>query len=74
METTVETSKRNHSLSAQMKMNILRYIIVCSFLAAVNYITNPSYWWVLWVVAGWGLDLSLNIISQYIIKQEEEKK
>lgn len=73
MEATAETNKRDCSLSAQMKMNILRYIVVCSFLAVVNYITNPSYWWFLWVVAGWGLDLSLNIISQYFIKQEEEK-
>lgn len=34
----------------------------CAFLAGVNALTTPHYWWVLWVMAGWGLGLILDLI------------
>lgn len=49
-----------------LKMSLLRYVLVCVFLAFVNWVATPSYWWVLWVIAGWGLGLSLNLINQYL--------
>lgn len=30
--------------------------------AGVNALTTPHYWWVLWVMAGWGLGLILDLI------------
>lgn len=33
-----------------------------AFLAGVNALTTPHYWWVLWVMAGWGLGLILDLI------------
>ena len=74
MEATVNSNKKNNSFPAQLKMNILRYIVICSFLAVVNYVTSPYYRWVLWVIAGWGINLGLEIASHYMIKEEEEEK
>lgn len=38
------------------------YAVICAFLAGVNALTTPHYWWVLWVMAGWGLGLILDLI------------
>ncbi|RHU29206.1 hypothetical protein DXD68_07070 [Parabacteroides sp. TM07-1AC] len=73
MEATVNSNKKNNSFPAQLKMNILRYIVICSFLAVVNYVTTPHYWWVLWVIAGWGINLILEIVCHYMIKEEREE-
>lgn len=74
MEVIMDSKKKSDSFPAQTKMNILRYIVICSFLAVVNYMTSPSYWWVLWVIAGWGINLGLEIACYYIYKQEEEEQ
>ena len=72
MEATMNAKKKNNAFSVQMKMNIVRYIVVCGFLTVVNYITSPHYWWVLWVIAGWGINLGLSLASSYLTKKEEE--
>ena len=36
--------------------------MVCAFLAFVNWQTSPRYWWVLWVIAGWGLNIVLSLV------------
>ena len=69
MEATVNSNKKNNSFPAQLKMNILRYIVICSFLAVVNYVTTPHYWWVLWVISGW----VINLILEIVIKEEREE-
>jgi transcriptional regulator with XRE-family HTH domain len=38
---------------------LARYVVVIAFLAAINALTSPHYWWVLWVAAIWGLVLAL---------------
>ena len=38
------------------------YLVVCAFLAFVNWQTSPHYWWVAWVAAGWGLNLVLSLV------------
>ena len=37
--------------------NCFRFVLVISLLAVVNFFTSPHYWWVLWVIGGWGLGL-----------------
>lgn len=36
---------------------VLSYVVVMSFLVAVNLITSPRYLWVIWPALGWGLGL-----------------
>lgn len=74
METTVTTKRSNHSFSPRMKMEVLRYVVICAFLAVVNWLTNPAYWWVLWVMAGWGINLVLSIVGHYVMGGEKENK
>ena len=37
--------------------NCFRFVLVITLLAVVNFFTSPHYWWVLWVIGGWGLGL-----------------
>lgn len=46
-------------------MRLLTYIVVNGFLVFVNYMTGPRYWWVLWVIAGWGIALALDLINKW---------
>ena len=37
--------------------SLMMYLMIVSFLAIVNWLTSPSYWWVFWVIAGWGIGI-----------------
>jgi hypothetical protein len=43
----------------------IRYLIITAFLALINWYTSPHYWWVLWVLGGWGLALLFQGLSLY---------
>lgn len=51
--------ERNRKLTIREWMT---FLVVCSFLTFLNRMTTPHYWWVAWVVAGWGLTLLLKSI------------
>ena len=51
---------------------ITTYLVVCAFLAFVNWYTSPHYWWVVWVMAGWGLNLILSLVW-YLTGCDEDK-
>ena len=51
---------------------ITTYVAVCAFLAFVNWYTSPHYWWVVWVMAGWGLNLILSLVW-YLTGCDEDK-
>ena len=72
METTMNDKKKRQVLDANMKVQIMKYIVICTFLTVVNWLTSPHYWWVLWVIAGWGLNLIMSLITRYFIKDEEK--
>lgn len=41
--------------------HLLYYVVICGFLAFLNYKTSPQAWWVVWVIGGWGLIVLLQI-------------
>lgn len=41
---------------------VIIWAATCAFLAVVNRFTSPHYWWVLWVIGGWGLQLLLALL------------
>ena len=47
------------------------FVVVCAFLAFVNWQTSPHYWWVLWVIAGWGLNIALSL-AWYLFDCDDE--
>lgn len=66
MELVEEKQKMKTRFSLHITMSIVKYIVINVFLVVVNWLTTPHYWWVLWVIAGWGVGLSLNLLSEYM--------
>lgn len=66
MELVEEKQKMKTRFSLHVTMSIVKYIVINVFLVVVNWLTTPHYWWVLWVIAGWGVGLSLNLLSEYM--------
>lgn len=60
--------------------NVTSYVLVCSFLAVINYWVNGwSYMWFLWVVFGWGIGIIFHAIGTFNLnpffgKDWEERK
>lgn len=74
METMIERLQKERLFWLEIKMDILRYVLVNAFLVLVNWMTSPHYWWVLWVIAGWGLNLLLSVLSRYMTHQVKKEK
>lgn len=66
METMIERFQNKRLFWLGIKMDLMRYVLVNAFLALVNWMTSPHYWWVFWVIGGWGLNLTLSILSRYL--------
>ncbi len=46
--------------------NLVSYVLVISFLAALNYYTNEwSYAWFLWAAFGWGIGLAFHAVKAF---------
>ncbi|MBS9777980.1 MAG: helix-turn-helix domain-containing protein [Gammaproteobacteria bacterium] len=41
------------------------FFIMVVFLTAINWFTSPSYWWVIWVVLGWGLSFVIRAVELF---------
>ena len=35
--------------------HLAQYVLVVSLLTVINALTMPKYWWVQWVIMGWGI-------------------
>lgn len=66
MELTDEKTKMKNQCKLNIIMSIVKYLVVNAFLVFVNLMTTPSYLWVLWVIAGWGIGLILTIVTNYL--------
>lgn len=57
----IESIDHRRRAARRICRKIITYVVVCGFLAFINWITTPGNWWVLWVVAGWGLGVALQL-------------
>lgn len=46
---------------------LLRAVILCAFLFAINWFTSPGYMWAWWVVLGLSIPLGLRAINTFIL-------
>ncbi|AKP32198.1 helix-turn-helix domain-containing protein [Yersinia aleksiciae] len=46
---------------------LLRAVILCAVLFAINWFTSPSYMWAWWVVLGLGIPLGLRAINTFLL-------
>lgn len=52
--------------------SLVYYVVINLFLIAINWFTSPHYWWVLWVIAGWGISLLMTAIEKSIYNPQIE--
>lgn len=38
-------------------LHIVRYVVIIAFLAIINILTSPHYFWAIWPALGWGIAL-----------------
>ena len=44
-------------------VHVAIYVVVIGGIALINWVTNPSYWWVVWPMIGWGIGLGAHAVS-----------
>lgn len=71
MEITSPDTDRRRLFARRFTRRLTTYIVVCAFLAFVNWHTSPHYWWVAWVAAGWGLSIVLSLVY-YLFDCDDE--
>lgn len=62
MEITSANTDKRRLFARRFSRRVTTCFAVCGFLAFVNWYTSPHYWWVVWVMAGWGLNLILSLV------------
>ena len=63
--------RQTHLFARWFIRRLTTCVVVCAFLAFVNWQTSPHYWWVLWVSAGWGLNIALSL-AWYLFDCDDE--
>lgn len=72
MEITSANTDKRRLFARRFSRRVTTCFAVCGFLAFVNWYTSPHYWWVVWVMAGWGLNLILSL-AWYLTGCDEDK-
>ena len=72
MEITSANTNKRRLFARRFSRRVTTCFAVCGFLAFVNWYTSPHYWWVVWVMAGWGLNLILSLVW-YLTGCDEDK-
>ena len=47
--------------------NFTSYIVVNAFLAVINYMFTPEFWWVLFPVFFWGIGVFVDFVKAFVI-------
>jgi hypothetical protein len=58
-----QTAHQNAKLKVEFRIHLITYIVVNTFLSAINLILSPDYIWVIWPVLGWGIGLLMHAIN-----------
>lgn len=69
--TATEAAAKRRRFARVFTRQVAVWAIVCAFLALVNALTSPHYWWVVWVLAGWGFQLLLQF-GLYLFDGEDD--
>ncbi|MCD7899970.1 MAG: 2TM domain-containing protein [Bacteroides sp.] len=66
MNTLMNQTEKMRKYRFEAITSIVTYVLVNSFLVFVNWMTSSTYWWVFWVIGGWGLGLIISLVSGYL--------
>ena len=45
--------------------HLIQFIVIVAALAFINYMTMPGYYWVIWVIIGWGAGILAHGLSVF---------
>jgi transcriptional regulator with XRE-family HTH domain len=45
--------------------HLIQFVVIVSALAFINYKTMPNYYWVIWVMIGWGAGILANAFTAF---------
>jgi hypothetical protein len=62
----VHSEKKRFVFGPGLKAHIGAFVIVNAFLAIAWKLSDVSYPWFLWVLAGWGVGLAFHILGLYL--------
>jgi hypothetical protein len=48
-----------------LSSHVVAYVVVNAFLVVVWWLSGQGYFWPVWVMAGWGIGLVLNVWDVY---------
>ncbi len=79
VDTSYERAKRRVEELKGFYGHLISYIIVNVFLAIINFITTPGFWWFLFIAFFWGIGLvahgsSVFMKRGFFSKEWEERK
>ncbi|ANI31677.1 DNA-binding protein [Yersinia entomophaga] len=67
----IDQRVENARLAVEKEMNffrrLFRSLILCLFLFVINWFTSPQYYWIGWVVLGFGISLSIQAINIFVL-------
>lgn len=58
--------QRAHYFWNWLTWSLVYYVVINLFLIAINWFTCPHYWWVFWVIGGWGISLLMTAVEKSI--------
>ena len=74
-----EAARRHVTRLRGFYWHLTSYVVVILALTAVNALTSPHYWWVVWAAIGWGIGLCFHgaplfRFRNWLGKEWEERK
>ncbi|AXI08556.1 histidine kinase [Oceanobacillus sp. 143] len=63
-EKYLRAKKRVQNLK-EFYQHLLSYVLVNTMLFIINMVTDPSYWWFIFPLMGWGIGLIAHAFSVY---------
>lgn len=59
--------------------HLISYVVIVTFLALINLLTDPEFWWFLFIALFWGIALIIHGLSTFtrrsiFSKEWEERK
>ena len=47
--------------------NFISYVLVNAFLALINFLFTPQYWWVLFPIFFWGIGVVVDFFKAFVV-------
>jgi len=60
-----ESARKRLQAKRDLKTHVVAYVVVNAFLVVVWALSGVGYFWPVWVMAGWGIGLVMNVWDVY---------